>query len=88
MDDHLKGANDLGYPDIRIRIFQIFGPYKAILKAGMDDHLKGTNVLWYPHPDFSDNGPNTAILKARKVKLGVNDPFQGMGGFGYPDIST
>ena len=44
MDDHLKGADVIGYPDIRI--FRIFGPYTAILKArklklGMDDYLKG-----------------------------------------------
>ena len=52
MDDHLKVADAIGYPDIRIRIFRIFGSNIAILKArklelGMGDHLKGANVLGY-----------------------------------------
>ena len=58
------GADDLGYPDIRIsasRFFRIFGPYKAILKARMvklvvDDPLKGADVLGYPDSRISASG--------------------------------
>ena len=59
MGDHLKGANVLGYLDIRISASASAVPCVVAnlemiindlckLKLGMDDHLKGTNVLSYP----------------------------------------
>ena len=58
MDDHLKGTNALGYPDIRISASASAVPCVVAnlemiindlckLKLGMDDHLKGANVLGY-----------------------------------------
>ena len=67
MDDHLKGANVLGYPAIRIFAFASAVPCVVAnlemmindfckLKLGMDDHLKGTNVLGYPDIRISASG--------------------------------
>ena len=60
VNDHLIGADVLGYPDIRISAFEIFGflrilgpcdlNFKAImLKLGVNNHLMGADV-----PGYSD----------------------------------
>ena len=64
MDDHLKGADVIGYPDIRISGFsdnRIFGPQSHILRArmlklSMNDHLKGADVIGYLDIRISASG--------------------------------
>ena len=62
MNDHLMGADVLGYPDIRISAFEIFGFFRIFcycgycwrhfrprkLKLGVNVHLIGADVLGYP----------------------------------------
>ena len=59
VNDHLMGADVLGYPDIRISAFEIFGFFRIFgycgrhfqtrkLKLGVNDQLIGANVLGYP----------------------------------------
>ena len=63
VNDHLMGADVLGYPDIRISAFEIFGffwifgscshNFQAImLKLGGNDHLMGADVIGYPDIRF------------------------------------
>ena len=63
MNDHLMGADVMGYPDIRISAFEIFGffrilgpcslNFKAImLKLGVNDHLMGAGDMGYPDIHF------------------------------------
>ena len=58
VNDHLIGADVMGYPDIRISAFEIFGyfrilgpcghNFKAImLKLGVNDHHMSVDVLGY-----------------------------------------
>ena len=59
MNDHLMGADVLGYPDIRISAFEIFGFFRIFcycgrhfrprkLKLGVNAHLIGVDVLGSP----------------------------------------
>ena len=59
MNDHIMGADVLGYPDIRISAFEIFGFFRIFcycgrhfrprkLKLGVNAHLIGADVLGYP----------------------------------------
>ena len=63
VNDHLMGADVLGYPDIQISgfeifgLFRIFGPcglnFRAImLKLGVNDHLMGAGDMGYPDIRF------------------------------------
>ena len=58
MNDHLMGAGDMGYPDIRISPFEIFGFFRILgpcgrnfqaimLKLGVNDHLRVADDLGY-----------------------------------------
>ena len=58
MNDHLMGAGDMGYPDIRISAFEIFGFFRILgpcglnfeaimLKLGVNDNHMGPDVLCY-----------------------------------------
>ena len=58
VNDHLMGADVLGYPDIRISGFEIFGFFRIlgpcglnfkaiILKLGENDHLLVADVMGY-----------------------------------------
>ena len=60
MNDHLMGADVLGYPDIRISAFEIFGFFRilclcglnfeaSMLKLGVNENHMGSDVL-----DYSD----------------------------------
>ena len=79
MYDHFKGANLLGYPDIRIWIFWMFGPYTAILKArklklGMDDHVKGANDLGYLDIRISASASASAVpCVVANLEMIIND---------------
>ena len=55
VNDHLMGAGDMGYLDIRLYAFEIFGFYgifgscsynfqAIVLKLGVNDHLMGADV--------------------------------------------
>ena len=94
MNDHLMGADVLGYPDIRISAFEIFGFFRIFcycgrhfrprkLKLGVNAHLMSADVLDYPDIGISASrffrifGPYTAILKARRLKIGMNDHLKG-----------
>ena len=59
MNDHLIGADVLGYPDIRISAFEIFGFFRIfcscsynfqaiMLKLGVNDHHMSVDELGYP----------------------------------------
>ena len=59
MNDHLMGADVLGYPDIRISAFEIFGFFRIfasyshyfqafMLKLGVNDHHMSVDALGYP----------------------------------------
>ena len=59
VNDHLMGAGDMGYPDIRISAFEIFGFFRIfgscsynfqaiMLKLGVNDHHMSVDVLGYP----------------------------------------
>ena len=59
VNDHLMGAGDMGYPDIRISAFEIFGYFRIfgscsfnfqaiVLKLGVNDHHMSVDVLGYP----------------------------------------
>ena len=59
VNDHLMGAGKIGYPDIRISAFEIFGFFRIfcpcdlnfeaiVVKIGVNDHLIGTDVSGYP----------------------------------------
>ena len=67
MNDHLMGADVLGYPDIRISAFEIFGFFRIFcycglhfrprkLKLGVNAHLMGADVLGYPDIRISASG--------------------------------
>ena len=56
VNDHLMGADVLGYPDIRISAFEIFGFFRILglcglnfeaimLKLGVNDNHMGPDVL-------------------------------------------
>ena len=60
MNDQLMGADVLGYPDIRISAFEIFGFFRIfgsrshnfqaiMLKLGVNDHHMSAGVLGYPN---------------------------------------
>ena len=68
VNDHLLSVDVLGYPDIRISAFEIFGFFRILghsdlnlkaimLKLGVNDHLKAANVIrisGYPLLKFLD----------------------------------
>ena len=59
VNDHLMGAGNMGYPDIRKSTFEIFGFFRILspcglnfeatmVKLGVNDHLIVTDVSGYP----------------------------------------
>ena len=59
VNDLLMGAGDMGYPDIRISAFGIFGFFRIfgscsynfqaiVLKLGVNNHHMSVDVLGYP----------------------------------------
>ena len=85
---------------IRISAFEIFGFFRIFcycgrhfrprkLKLGVNAHLMVADIRAIrisASRFFRISGPNKAILKARMVKLVVDDPLKGADDLGYPDF--
>ena len=102
MNDHLNGADVFSYPDIRIsekKIHPFFALDASFWKLGSSNltwmipwrllmilTIRISGYLNIRIRIFWIFDPYTAISKARKLKLGMDDHLKGTNALGYPDI--